>query len=199
MTTTIHAGNRDTMRPTLNTEQLCVGTADPSTIHHHFPTKHDLLFAVLDWDAQNQAGHVDELLRPGGIVALRNVGGWGAVMERDAHILGLHIRLSAEALDPEARLHRYFQNRYQVIRRWLAQAFAQAVEDGDLDPDIDPEAEASTLIALLDGLRLQWFFIDRAESLAQQVQLTVNRFVDRMSTGHRPVPGGPRDRDRSGH
>jgi AcrR family transcriptional regulator len=164
-----------------------VGMTDAGILHH-FPTKHDLLFAVLDWDTQNQADMFRRLLQAGGIAALRKIADWGTVMEADPELLGLNITLSAEALEPDARLHDYFVARYRVVRRWFVRAVEQAIADGDITPGTEPEAEALALIALLDGLRLHWFFTDRSRPLAELVRTSVDAHLDRLA------PRGPSGR-----
>lgn len=158
-----------------------IGLTDAG-VHHHFPTKRDLLFAVLDWDTRNQADQFTEILQDGGMAALRNIAGWGAVMESQIQLLGLNITLSAEALEPDARLHEYFRVRYKIVRRWFTRAIAQAIADGDVRADVDPEVEAMSLIALLDGLRLHWFFTDRSRPISELVRSSLDAALDRIST-----------------
>jgi AcrR family transcriptional regulator len=161
-----------------------IGLTDAG-VHHHFPTKRDLLFAVLDWDDRNGAVMFEELLEPGGMTALRNIARWGHVMDERHQMTGLHIALSAEALDGEAPLHPYFVRRYRIVRAWFSRAIEQAIADGDIDPAVNPEVEAMALVALLDGLRLHWFFTDGSRSIADLVGDAINAALDRISTAPR--------------
>jgi len=66
--------------------------------------------------------------------------------------LRLFVTLSAESTDPEHPSHAFFQERYRESRQHFAQVVAVAKESGE----VKPEASGPLLIAVLDGLQIQW-------------------------------------------
>jgi hypothetical protein len=76
---------------------------------------------------------------------------------------------------------RYFEKRYARVLRLFTALFTQAAERGELRPGLDAAAEASALMALLEGLRLQWFFTDGRVSIAHGVERYVELTLERLA------------------
>jgi AcrR family transcriptional regulator len=157
-----------------------VGLTDAGVLHH-FPTKLDLVTTVLDRTSRSQGRRFRELMEGGGLAALRGVGDWGVVMESAPHEQGMQIALSTEAIEPGSPLHGYYVRRYEMLRDWLTHEIEVGIERGEIRPGVDPRHEASALIAVLDGLRLQWFF-GGVPSLADAVRSYVDQLVARLAS-----------------
>jgi AcrR family transcriptional regulator len=72
-------------------------------------------------------------------------------------IAPLFVKLSAEATDGRHPAHGYFRDRYATLRASLARGFAHAFRTAT--PPVtahDPDLCAQQLIALADGLQVQW-------------------------------------------
>lgn len=155
------------------------GVTDAGVLYH-FKTKKGLVLAVLehfDLEVERglQATHMD------GIALLRATSEWGAAMERVPHIQSMLIMLSAEHLQEPGPARRYVQRRYRrLLKRYVA-AFTAAAAAGDLRPDLDAAFEASALIAHLDGIRFQWFLLDRRRSMAESVRTYVDLTLTRLA------------------
>ncbi len=120
-----------------------------------FPAEHDLLLAVLDLrDTQAEqfmAGPDDP-----GVDQLRGV---IRLIERNATtpgLVALHWRLSAEAIVADHPAHAYYAERYQAVIAGTAEIFQQMADRRELADGVDPTAAAHALIAVLDGVQLQW-------------------------------------------
>lgn len=156
-----------------------VGITDAGLLYH-FKTKEELLLGVL--------AHYDQRVerrmaaaRARGIELLRMVRDWGEGMERTPGISSLLITLSAEHLTGDSPARRYIQERYhRQLDRYTA-AFATAATAGDLRADLDPVHEAAALVAHLDGIRLQWFMLDRSFSMAESVRTYVDTTLARLA------------------
>jgi AcrR family transcriptional regulator len=143
------------------------GISHPGLLHH-FPTKESLLLAVLAHrDEVDQervtAGHASgaaALLRLVDVVALN--------MTRRG-IVELFTVLSAEATAADHPAHGYFVDRYSRIVREIEEAYAEARAAGDLRPGIDPARAARDLVALMDGLQIQWLLGDPGLDMAAAV------------------------------
>lgn len=124
---------------------------------HHVGSKDSLLVAVLehrdDADARSLAGELglpaDRLWQDGpDMVTLPQV--CAALVRRNAgqpEIVRLFAVLEAESLAPDHPAHEYFQSRQLRILDSLAALAPKAA---------DPRALASQVIAMMDGLQLQW-------------------------------------------
>lgn len=120
---------------------------------HHFSSKEALLAAVL---AEKDAVSVAHFEGAGGIKilgALRDV-----VAENLAQpgLIRLFTTLSAEAINEEHPAHEYFQLRYAGARDLIAGELKQGQVDGDVRAEVDVTRAAALLIAMMDGLQMQW-------------------------------------------
>lgn len=141
---------------------------------HHFPTKLDLLIAVL-----RRQDELDEMLAQldeGKPPAERLVALATQMKERPA-VLALYAVLSAEATAPDHPAHDYFVERYERLRRQTTAAFAALQEDAVLRPGTDPAILCRMLLALLDGLQLQWLLDPASVDLEAEVRVFVGAFL----------------------
>ncbi|MFC8732056.1 TetR/AcrR family transcriptional regulator [Luteimicrobium sp. NPDC057192] len=130
-----------------------------STLFHHFASKEDLLGAVLTArDAQISdavtlaaAGSARELLETLADGARSNAADEPGLVE-------VYAVLSCEATASDHPAHAYFQRRYARTLDTFTAVFEAAQADGDLPPHRDPVHEAAWLVALWDGLQIQWMY-----------------------------------------
>lgn len=123
---------------------------------HHFPTKEALLVAVLQQrDAEDTEGFHAEVTswQQAGELLLTTVR-TNTASRRG--LVELFVTLSAEATSPDHPAHQYFVDRYERARRTMEQGYRMAAEQGVLRPGIDPHLAAAQLVAVMDGLQLQW-------------------------------------------
>ena len=117
---------------------------------HHFPSREDLLIAVLERRDELDLAAILDSAEPATDAASAR-----AVVDRlvrrnlsQRSIVQLYTVLSAEALDPAHPAHEYFRRRLATSRATLAdQLFAWHPE---------PDRAAVELLAFLDGLQLNW-------------------------------------------
>jgi AcrR family transcriptional regulator len=144
------------------------GLSHPGLLHH-FPTKEALLLAVL--------AHRDEVdqerVSAGGSRGAEALRRLVDVVARNASrrgIVELFTVLSAEATAVDHPAHGYFVDRYQRIISEISTAYAEALSDGSLQPGIDPGRAARDLVALMDGLQIQWLLGDDGPDMAAVVR-----------------------------
>ncbi|KUL24278.1 TetR/AcrR family transcriptional regulator [Actinoplanes awajinensis] len=118
---------------------------------HHVGTKDKLLVAVLEHrDDQDHQSLAEALGRPAGEVPLPEI--CDALVRRNAaqpEIVRLFAVLEAESLAPGHPAHDYFARRQQTtITTMTGLARAYGVPD--------PETLARQVMALMDGLQIQW-------------------------------------------
>ncbi|GCB52637.1 TetR/AcrR family transcriptional regulator [Streptomyces sp. NL15-2K] len=131
-------------------------------LRHHFPTKEDLLIALLELRAEHSSQLLTELnARTPETDPLDALRGQLAVLRENQQspgMIGLHSVLSGEATSPDHPAHGYYVKRYQDIRRYYTQAFTALAERGDLNATFPPAQLATITISLINGLQAQWLY-----------------------------------------
>ena len=145
---------------------------------HYFPSKAHLLRAVLAWRddiARRQLGEP----APDGLDLIRRLLALPAVTgARD--LVQLQVFTVAEGVAAGHPAHGYVCNRQASARDAVRRALEQAAARGQLRPGVDCAATARTLVALIDGLQVQWLLqpgqVDIAGDLRRWLQplLTVD-------------------------
>jgi AcrR family transcriptional regulator len=162
-----------------------------SGVHHYFPTKDALVDAVIERAVQLQTTQMQSLVRPGGLEAIRNMAGWGEILEQTPELVALQVVLSTEAILDNSAIGDQIRRRYDAVQDLAAGLIREGIERGEIRADIDADWEASSLIAYLDGIRLQWLYSDRQLPVADRVRQYFDLVVHRLERGdskrtHRP-------------
>jgi AcrR family transcriptional regulator len=131
-----------------------VGLSQPGLLHH-FPSKEELLWEVL------RLRHERDLERVRGVTAEREsyleaLMALALENERSAGLVRLFTVLAAEAVDPDHPGHEPFRARYEDLRRAVAEDIAGDQRRGRIAAHLDTEQLAIQLIAIFDGVQLQW-------------------------------------------
>jgi AcrR family transcriptional regulator len=122
---------------------------------HHFPSKEQLLIAVLaERDRSDGARH--HLRGVQGLAALDRL---VELVEFNTLVPGL-VRaftvLMGEAVGEDHPAREWFERRYPKRRDNIAAALRAGVDTGEIRPDVDVDALAAEIIAMMDGLQVQW-------------------------------------------
>jgi AcrR family transcriptional regulator len=140
---------------------------------HHYPSKEHLLEAVLTWRDEVSRQLIGEPL-PEGLDLLRGLVKATEYNETTPELVELHVIVSAEGTSADHPLRNYFVNRYADLFERVRQAFERAADEGQLRPGVDCASATRTLIALMDGLQLQWLLdrdhVDMAGDLRHYLQ-----------------------------
>jgi AcrR family transcriptional regulator len=122
---------------------------------HYFPTKEDLLTAVLEtrdeWDLLH-FGHA-----PPGDESAMTVNQLAELVDYNATRPGIvqtYTVLSADSVTDDHPAREYFHDRYERVRTGMTQMLERHRDE--LPPGATPEQLAPIAIAVLDGLQLQW-------------------------------------------
>ena len=122
-----------------------VGMTDTGVLHH-FGGKGNLLLEVVKQKEDEDAGAIgDPFLRD--LVAKNG---------RRSGTVRLFTTLSAEATDPEHPAHDHFVNRYERVRAIASERLTREAAEGNIPSTIDPDKAAQLMLAVMDGLQIQW-------------------------------------------
>jgi AcrR family transcriptional regulator len=145
---------------------------------HHFDNKAQLLNEVLR--QRDVAGHARaEELRAAGQSVSSAVAQLEAERQHDPQTMRLWAMLAPAASRPDHPAHEYFVERYQRIRSEVAANLRQASPASDLPNAIDHDAAAAIIVAVLEGLQVQWLLDPTLD-----VSTTVSRFIDLIVPTH---------------
>ena len=143
---------------------------------HHYPSKEHLLEAVLTWRDDDSRARLGEPV-PTGVDLLRGIVELARFNEQRPELIELHVIVSGEGTSSEHPLHDYFVNRYEFVFAMFKKALDEAGELGQLRADVDTAISARAIIALWDGLQLQWLLhrdqVDMAAELRRYLQYLV--------------------------
>ena len=133
---------------------------------HYFDSKDELWVEILRRRDELDLAHDWHADDPAALLA--------AIVRHNTEVPGLvqmFVNLSAAAAtDPEHPAHEYFRERYERSRRDLSDDFRVMQEDGRLRADVDPEQLTSVLLAVSDGMQIQWLY-DPSRDMAEHVEL----------------------------
>ena len=165
-----------------------VGISHPGLLHH-FPTKELLLQAVLERrDEVDFALLADDLAQ--GVAyfdALVNV------VERNATrpgIIELYCILSAEATAPDHPAHEYFQRRYDGVLARSRRELTDHAAQGRLRPDVDIPATARAIVALMDGLQVQFLLERKGPRPPVDMAAGLRAYLSLILPDAAPAPAG---------
>jgi AcrR family transcriptional regulator len=137
---------------------------------YHFHTKEILLEAVMNEHHQWRSSVVLSASGLGSFAAVL------AVVEADAQlpdVVGLQSLLIGESTAHDHPAHDHYRRRYADLRTYLTRAFDEVLNNGEASSELEAGDLAVGLIALLDGLQLQWLF----DKDAVQVGKTVDGYL----------------------
>lgn len=149
-----------------------VGVSHQSLMHY-FPTKNELLMAVLRRRDERLRRHfadvggmsIDELIA----VAEINV--------RIPDVIALYNMASAEATFEDHPAHEYYSEFYQSLIASMTKYIERADERGVLREGWTPRAAARAILGLVDGLQLQWLYDRDDVCVAETVKLLVSALI----------------------
>lgn len=150
-----------------------------ATLYHHYASKDQLARAVLTHSqhildaATANAGHARATARLHA-AAIRAEG----LATLEPILIRLHTVLCAEATPDEHPLHEAIRDQLDAVVSDFESAFLAASREGHLREGIDPRAEAIRLVALWEGLQVQWSY-DESVPLARHLREHIDELFTR--------------------
>ena len=149
-----------------------VGVSHQSLMHY-FPTKNELLMAVLRRRDERLRRHFDD---EGGM----SLGELISVAEDNVDMRGvieLYNMASAEATNREHPAHGYYSEFYESIVESTVRFLQRAADRGVLREGWTPESAARAVLAVQDGLQLQWLYDRDRVRVAETMRLLVSALI----------------------
>jgi AcrR family transcriptional regulator len=133
---------------------------------HYFPSKEALLLALLDEKYHEDGRLLSGSLEHDGLELLR---GLQSLVEHNAAVpdrVRLFSALTAESLSSGHPSHSYFVERYQKVREHLLSSLQVGQQLGQIRTDVDLERLVHLIVAVMDGLQIQWLLDDQVDMVA---------------------------------
>jgi AcrR family transcriptional regulator len=143
---------------------------------HHFPSKSHLVEAVLTWRDEQSRERIG-----GGDSGLERIRALVELVDYNQNetpeLVELFATLSAEATSPDHPVHDYFTRRYAWVVDYVRASFEDIAEAGLLRPDVVPASAARAMVALMDGLQIQWLYDRESVDMAAEVRRGVQSLL----------------------
>lgn len=149
-----------------------VGVSHQSLMHY-FPTKNELLMAVLRRRDERLRQHFTD---EGGM----SIGELIAVAEGNVKIPGLielYNMASAEATNEDHPAHEYYAAFYENLIDSMATYLSRAEDLGFLREGWTAKTAAQAILGMMDGLQLQWLYNREEVNVADAMNLLVKALI----------------------
>ncbi|MGW9212078.1 TetR/AcrR family transcriptional regulator [Embleya sp. NPDC055664] len=130
---------------------------------HYFASKEDLLTQVLRARDEENGRLWDEYEGPDPHLEIVRAGA------RAAGLIELFVSMAAAGSDPEHPAHAFFAERYPRVRGQIRELLARQARNGVIESTIPPERLAALVLAVADGIQLQWLN-DRSVDMEQALE-----------------------------
>ena len=141
-----------------------VGMSTPGLLHH-FPTKEHLLIDLLALRHEQDSERVRKLSTAHGGRLLDALLELAAKNAATPGLVRLFTVLAAESVDDGHPGHEWFVGRYRETRRSVCEMLVDEQRRGLIRDDADIELTAAQILAMFDGVQLQWLLDPEAVDL----------------------------------
>ncbi|WP_405378799.1 MULTISPECIES: TetR family transcriptional regulator [Streptomyces] len=143
---------------------------------HHFRTKAGLLTGVLELRDKSDIEALGDG-RPRGLGLLRHLVNTARLNAEREGIVRLYAVLSAESVTEGHPAQGYFRSRYAGLRELVVAALREAVEAGELAPALPVASVANGIIAVMDGLQVQWLLEPAAVDMVETTEQVITALI----------------------
>ena len=152
---------------------------------HHFGSKDALLLEVLVYRDETDVEHLEGHHIPDGLDLFRHLVTTARLNEDRPGIIQAFAVLSAESVTDDHPAKEFFRTRYETLRGEVREALVSICDVTD-----PPEAEAidsavASVIAVMDGLQIQWLLDPTAVRLAESSAFAIDAILAAAIQGHR--------------
>ena len=158
---------------------------------HHFGSKQGLLVAMLRYRDGVEAAGVPGRAQAEGPAFLSHMLDTVTENTHRPGVVQTYTVLSAESVTAGHPAQEYFRERLTVLREKIAGVLAEVTGRDASEPEV--RDDASAIIALMDGLQVQWLLDPDAVDMPRIVEKVMDELVDRLTTRSEapPFPRSP--------
>lgn len=144
---------------------------------HHFGSKDALLLEVLDHRDRTDVAHLEGKHIPDGLDLFRHLVKTALLNAQRAGIVQAFAVLSAESVTDGHPGRTYFEERYRTLRGDVDHAFRVVCRERGIEAPATVDAAAASILAVMDGLQVQWLLDPEAVDLARSTAFAIEAIV----------------------
>ncbi|WP_370616658.1 TetR/AcrR family transcriptional regulator [Mumia sp. Pv 4-285] len=153
-------------------------------ILHHFGSKDQLLVEVLEYRDATDVADFENQEPPHGPELMRHLVRTARANTERAGLVQSYAVLSAESVTDGHPAQASFRDRFTHLRGLIRDALRDSCpSDGPSDAEVD--AAASSIIAVMDGLQIQWLLDPERVDMPYAVGLVIDALLARLGSDHR--------------
>jgi len=152
---------------------------------HHFGSKDALLLEVLVYRDETDVEHLEGRHIPGGLDLFRHLVTTARLNEQRPGIIQAFAVLSAESVTDEHPAKDFFRERYETLRGEVKGALVEICDAADPPTAEELDFATAGIIAVMDGLQIQWLLAPEQIRLAQSSAFAIDAILAAAIQGHR--------------
>jgi AcrR family transcriptional regulator len=152
---------------------------------HHFGSKNALLLEVLLYRDETDVEHLEGHHIPGGLDLFRHLVRTAKLNEERPGIIQAFAVLSAESVTDDHPAKDFFRKRYETLRSELTEALTEICDPTDPPLAEDVASATQGIIAVMDGLQIQWLLAPDDIQLARSSAFSIDAILAAAIQGHR--------------
>jgi len=141
-----------------------VGLSEPGLLHH-FPSKEHLLLELLSLRHEHDGERVARALADHAGLLDAVLGLCRENQDRPG-LVRLFAIIAGESVDDDHPAHDWMVDRYRALRARMAARIATEQREGRIDPALDPATLAPQILAMWDGVQVQWLLDPEAVDMS---------------------------------
>ncbi|ROR97169.1 TetR family transcriptional regulator [Salana multivorans] len=145
---------------------------------HHFGSKQKLLLEVISYRDQADLADVGTDHMPGGPELFLHLVKTAFANARRPGIVQVFTVLTGESVTDDHPARSYFQRRYEILRRDVTEAFDELCAQEGVTDRASIAAGAASILAVMDGLQLQWLLDPEAVELGEASEFAIRAIVN---------------------
>lgn len=150
-----------------------VGLTEQGVLHY-FPSKTILLQSVLEYREQQDIEKFRTRYEQGDFSFFELFEDLASENEKNPELIKLFTVLVGESFNKDHPSHDFFVNRYRITREQTAQYITNVISKEKLAFEGDVEQLATLLLAVMDGLQIQWLLHPEEVDMVASFKLFTN-------------------------
>ena len=151
---------------------------------HHFGSKDALLLEVLLYRDETDVEHLEGHHIPGGLDLFRHLVTTARLNEQRPGIIQAFTVLSAESVTDDHPAKEFFRARYATLRAEVKAALTEVCDPADPPAAEDLDFAVASILAVMDGLQIQWLLAPDQIRLAQSSAFAIDAILAAAIQGH---------------
>ena len=166
---------------TLSSIAQAVGLTEPGLLHY-FPSKVHLLRGVLEYRDQQDVEKYKAIFDRDSSTLFDSMQDIVARNEQTPGLVQLFTVLVGESIRKDHPSHDFFVNRYTNLKKMTRKSLTNYINAEGLATECDIDQLVSLIIAVMDGLQIQWLLNPQDMSMSESFNLFSKIILDHLKS-----------------